>query len=250
MSFIIIPAVDIKGGKCVRLRQGRMGNETVFSEDPVAMAARWVEAGARRLHVVDLDGAVAGARVNAAIIEAIARRFPRVPVQVGGGVRDRDAVRAYLDAGVRYVILGTKAVTTPQFVSETCAEFPGRILVALDAREGKVAVEGWSRLTGAEATTLAARYERDGVAAIIYTDIGRDGMMTGVNVDATVRLASAIRLPVLAAGGVTDLEDVRRLCAVARHGIIGAITGRAIYEGTLDLRAAQALADELTTGEE
>ncbi len=246
MSFMIIPAVDVKDGKCVRLRQGRMDEETVFSDDPLAMASRWVDAGARRLHVVDLNGAVAGVRMNAAVIEAIAVRFPQVPVQVGGGIRDRDAIRAYLDVGVRYVILGTKAVTTPEFVSAACAEFPEQIMVAIDARDGQVAVNGWERLSGQRAHQLAERLRREGVAALIYTDIGRDGMMSGVNVEATAKLATAARLPVVAAGGVSDLEDIRRLCAVAECGIIGAISGRALYEGKLDLRAAQQLADELS----
>lgn len=246
MSFMIIPAVDVKDGKCVRLRQGRMDEETVFSDDPMAMASRWVEAGARRLHVVDLNGAVAGVRMNAAVIEAIAVRFPQVPVQVGGGIRDRDAIRAYLDVGVRYVILGTKAVTAPEFVSAACAEFPGQVMVAIDARDGRVAVDGWERFSGQQAHVLAERFRQEGVAALIYTDIGRDGMMSGVNVEATVKLATAARLPVMAAGGVSDLADVRRLCAVAECGIIGAISGRALYEGRFDLRAAQQLADELT----
>lgn len=246
MSFMIIPAVDVKDGKCVRLRQGRMAEATVFSDDPVAMASRWVEAGARRLHVVDLNGAVAGVRMNAAVIEQIAARFPQVPVQVGGGIRDRDAIRAYLDAGVRYVILGTKAATTPEFVAAACAEFPGQVMVAIDARDGRVAVDGWERLSGQQAHVLAERFRREGVAALIYTDIGRDGMMSGVNVEASVKLATAARLPVVVAGGISDLEDVRRLCAVAECGIIGAISGRALYEGRLDLRAAQRLADELT----
>ncbi|MFQ6021665.1 MAG: 1-(5-phosphoribosyl)-5-[(5-phosphoribosylamino)methylideneamino]imidazole-4-carboxamide isomerase [Acidiferrobacterales bacterium] len=246
MSFLVIPAIDLKGGKCVRLRQGRMDKETVFSEDPVATAARWLDAGARRLHVVDLDGAHAGRPVNAAVIDAIAEAVPDLPVQVGGGVRDEDVVQTYLDVGVSYVILGTNAVTVPHFVADMCAEFPGHIIVGLDAKDGRVAVDGWSKLSKHDVIDLAKRFQDDGVAAIVYTDIGRDGMMTGVNIEATVKLAKAISIPVIASGGITNLEDVRALCEVADNGIIGAITGRALYEGSLDLAEAQKLADELS----
>lgn len=244
-SLLIIPAIDLKDGKCVRLRQGKMDDATVFSDDPVATAARWVKAGAQRLHVVDLNGAVAGKPVNAQAVEAIAREFPDLAIQVGGGIRDEDTIQTYLDAGVRYVILGTKAVNAPHFVSDVCTEFPGHIIVGLDAKDGKVAIDGWSKLSGHDVVDLAKKFQDAGVEAIIYTDIGRDGMMNGVNVDATVKLADSITIPVIASGGITDLEDIRRLCAVADHGIAGAITGRAIYEGTLDFAAAQKLADEL-----
>ena len=245
MSLTVIPAIDLKDGKCVRLRQGRMDQETVFSDDPVATAQRWVDAGARRLHIVDLNGAVAGRPVNAQAVEAIARKFPKLPIQVGGGIRDEDTIQAYLDAGVRYVILGTKAVNVPHFVSDVCAEFPGHIIVGLDAKDGKVAIDGWSKLSGHDVVDLARRYQNDGVDAIVYTDIGRDGMMTGCNIEATQKLASAISIPVIASGGITDIEDIRKLCAISDSGIVGAITGRALYEGTLDLAAAQKLADEL-----
>jgi phosphoribosylformimino-5-aminoimidazole carboxamide ribotide isomerase len=244
--MLVIPAIDLKDGQCVRLRQGRMEDDTVFSSDPVAVAGRWVKAGARRLHIVDLNGAFAGKPVNGQVIEAIARAFPEIPVQVGGGIRDEDTIQAYLDAGVRYVILGTKAVNVPHFVSDVCAEFPGHIIVGLDAKEGKVAIDGWSKLSGHDVVDLAKKYQDDGVEAIIYTDIGRDGMLSGVNIDATVRLANAISIPVIASGGITNLDDIRRLCEVADQGIMGAITGRAIYEGTLDFTAAQKLADELS----
>ncbi|OGI48983.1 MAG: 1-(5-phosphoribosyl)-5-[(5-phosphoribosylamino)methylideneamino]imidazole-4-carboxamide isomerase [Candidatus Muproteobacteria bacterium RBG_16_65_34] len=244
--MLIIPAIDLKDGKCVRLRQGKMNEATVFSDDPVATAERWVKAGARRLHVVDLNGAVAGRPVNAEAIEAVVSAFPELPVQVGGGIRDEDTIQAYLDAGVRYVILGTKAVNAPHFVSDVCAEFPGHILVGLDAKDGKVAIDGWSKLSGHEVIDLAKKFQDMGVEAIIYTDIGRDGMMTGVNIEATVRLANAISIPVIASGGITDLDDIRRLCEVTDSGVTGAITGRAIYEGTLDFAAAQKLADELS----
>ncbi len=244
--MLLIPAIDLKDGKCVRLRQGRMEDETVFSDDPVAVAGRWVAAGARRLHVVDLDGAFAGAPVNAEVIHRIAEAYPELPIQVGGGIRDEETVVAYLEAGVRYVIIGTKAVTQPHFVNDLCMEFPGHVIVGLDAKDGQAAVDGWSKLSRHDAVELAQQFEQDGVEAIVYTDIGRDGMMSGVNVEATVRLAEAIHIPVIASGGVRSIDDVRALCAVADAGIIGAITGRAIYEGTLDLAEGQKLADELS----
>ncbi|MEJ2362529.1 MAG: 1-(5-phosphoribosyl)-5-[(5-phosphoribosylamino)methylideneamino]imidazole-4-carboxamide isomerase [Gammaproteobacteria bacterium] len=241
--MLIIPAIDIKDGKCVRLRQGDMDQETVFSDDPVAMAARWVEAGARRLHLVDLNGAFAGKPVNASVVEAIASAFPELPIQVGGGIRDAETVQTYLDAGVSYVIIGTQAVTAPHFVNDLCLEFPGHIIVGLDAKDCKVAVVGWSKLSRHDVIDMAKHFEEDGVEAIVYTDISRDGMMKGVNIEATVRLAQAIHIPVIASGGITNIEDIRRLCEVSQEGIIGAITGRAIYEGTLDFAAAQQLAD-------
>jgi len=243
--MLLIPAIDLKDGKCVRLRQGRMEDETIFSDDPVAVAARWVEAGARRLHMVDLNGAFAGEPVNAGVIHQIAEAFPDLPIQVGGGIRDEDTVQTYLDAGVSYVIIGTKAVSVPHFINDLCIEFPGRIIVGLDAKEGKVAIDGWSKLSRHDVIDMAQHFENDGVAAIIYTDISRDGMMTGVNVEATAKLAQAVAIPVIASGGIRNLEDIRALCAVADEGITGAITGRAIYEGALDFAAGQQLADEL-----
>ena len=244
--MLLIPAIDIKDGKCVRLRQGRMQEATVFSDDPLDMAKRWVDVGARRLHIVDLNGAHAGKPVNAAAIQSIRETFPGIPVQVGGGIRDEDTIQAYIDMGVQYVILGTKAVNAPHFVSDVCAEFPGHIIVGLDAKDGKVAIDGWSKLSGHDVIDLAKKYQKEGVEAIVYTDIGRDGMLSGINIEATVKLASAISIPVIASGGITDLGDIRKLCEVVDSGIIGAITGRAIYEGTLDFAAAQKLADELT----
>lgn len=246
--MLVIPAIDLKDGKCVRLRQGNMEDETVFGDDPVEVARRWVEAGARRLHMVDLNGAFAGKPVNAAAIRAVAEAFPELPIQVGGGIRDEDTVQAYLDAGVQYTIIGTKAVRAPHFVNDLCLEFPGHIIVGLDARDGKVAIDGWSKLSNHSAIDMAQRFEQDGVAAIVFTDIGRDGMMSGVNVDSTVALAREIHIPVIASGGITGLDDIRALCAVAEEGIMGAITGRALYEGMLDLAAAQQLADELCGG--
>ncbi len=243
--MLLIPAIDLKDGKCVRLRQGRMDDATIFSDDPVAMAARWVEAGARRLHLVDLNGAFEGKPVNGEVVKAIAEAFPELPIQIGGGIRDEETVQSYLDAGVEYVIIGTKAVNAPHFINDLCLEFPGHIIVGLDAKDGKVAIDGWSKLSKHDVIDMARHFEEDGVSAIIYTDIGRDGMMTGVNVEATVKLAQAVNIPIIASGGITNLDDVRALCAVADEGISGAITGRAIYEGTLDFAEGQKLADEL-----
>ena len=244
--MLMIPAIDLKDGKCVRLRQGRMEDETVFSDDPVAVAQRWVDAGARRLHMVDLNGAFAGKPVNAAVIRSVAEAFPDLPIQVGGGIRDEETVQAYLDAGVQYTIIGTRAVSAPHFVNDLCAEFPGHIIVGLDAKDGMVAIDGWSKLSHHPVIDMAQRFENDGVEAIVFTDIGRDGMMSGVNVESTVELAQAIRIPVIASGGITTIEDIKALCDVADEGIMGAITGRAIYEGSLDLAEAQKLADTLS----
>uniref|UniRef100_A0A450WXR4 1-(5-phosphoribosyl)-5-[(5-phosphoribosylamino)methylideneamino] imidazole-4-carboxamide isomerase n=1 Tax=Candidatus Kentrum sp. LFY TaxID=2126342 RepID=A0A450WXR4_9GAMM len=237
--MLLIPAIDLKEGKCVRLRQGRMDDETVFSDDPLAIAARWVGAGARRLHIVDLDGAFAGKPRNADTIRAIAEAYPDLPIQVGGGIRDESTVDSYLRAGVRYVIIGTRAVTEPHFVSDLCVDFPGHVIVGLDARHGKLALDGWSKSSRHDVVEMAKRFEQQGVEAIVYTDISRDGMMTGIDVDAIVAVARAITIPVIAAGGIHTLEDVQALCHVADEGIIGAITGRAIYEGTLDFAEGQ-----------
>ncbi|HDP88744.1 MAG TPA: 1-(5-phosphoribosyl)-5-[(5-phosphoribosylamino)methylideneamino]imidazole-4-carboxamide isomerase [Thioalkalivibrio sp.] len=241
--MLLIPAIDLKEGKCVRLRQGRMEDSTVFSDDPVAIATQWVEQGARRLHLVDLDGAFAGKPMNMGVIEAIARAHPDIPIQVGGGIRDEDTVQAYLDAGVQYTIIGTKAVSAPHFVNDLCLEFPGHIIVGLDAKDGKVAIDGWSKLSHHDVIDLAQHFESDGVAAIVYTDISRDGMMQGVNVEATRRLAEAIHIPVIASGGVSNIDDIKALCETGEEGIQGAILGRALYEGAIDLAEAQALAD-------
>lgn len=247
--MLLIPAIDLKDGKCVRLRQGKMDDETVFSDDPVATAGRWVEAGARRLHLVDLNGAFAGVPVNASVINAIAEAYPDLPIQVGGGIRDAETIQTYLDAGVQYVIIGTQAVTAPHFVNDVCLEFPGHIIVGLDAKDGKVAVDGWSKLSRHDVIDMAQHFEQDGVEAIVYTDISRDGMMQGVNVAATVKLAQSIHIPVIASGGITNLDDIRALSEVAEEGIMGAITGRAIYEGTLDFAEGQKLADQLAGGD-
>ncbi len=244
--MLLIPAIDLKDGRCVRLRQGDMNDETVFSEDPVEMATRWVEQGARRLHLVDLNGAVAGKPKNEPVIRAIVDAVgARVPVQLGGGIRDLDTIERYLDDGIAYVIIGTAAVKNPGFLHDACGAFPGQIIVGLDARDGKVATDGWSKLTGHDVLDLAKKFEGYGVEAVIYTDIGRDGMLTGVNIEATVRLARELHVPVYASGGVASLDDVDQLCAVEEEGVEGAILGRALYEGRLDFQAAQQRADAL-----
>ncbi|MGZ5045428.1 MAG: 1-(5-phosphoribosyl)-5-[(5-phosphoribosylamino)methylideneamino]imidazole-4-carboxamide isomerase [Methylobacter sp.] len=241
--MLLIPAIDLKEGKCVRLRQGRMDDNTIFSDDPVAVAGKWVAAGAKRIHLVDLDGAFAGRPRNAEVINAIVEAYPNVPVQIGGGIRDEETIQAYLNAGVEYVIIGTKAVNEPHFVRDMALEYPRHIIVGLDAKDGKVAIDGWSKLSKHDVIDMAQRFEEDGVEAIIYTDISRDGMMSGVNVEATARLARAIRIPVIASGGITNMDDIKALGAAAGDGIMGAITGRAIYEGTLDFEAAEKLAE-------
>lgn len=244
--MLLIPAIDLKDGRCVRLRQGDLDDATIFSEDPTAVATQWLEQGARRLHLVDLNGAVAGKPKNEALIKAIvAAMGDDIPVQIGGGIRDLDTIERYLDYGISYVIIGTAAVKDPGFLHDACGAFPGNIIVGLDARDGKVATDGWSKLTKHDVTDLAKKFEDYGCESIIYTDIGRDGMLSGVNIEATVRLAQHVRIPVIASGGVTDLRDIEALCAVEEEGIEGAILGRSIYEGTLDFAAAQKLADEL-----
>jgi phosphoribosylformimino-5-aminoimidazole carboxamide ribotide isomerase len=241
--MLIIPAIDLKDGECVRLRQGRMEEATVFGDDPVSMAERWVEEGARRLHLVDLNGAFAGTPVNEPAVRAITRAFPALPVQIGGGIRTREVAARYFDAGVSWVIIGTQAVKDPELVLRLCAEFPGRIIVGIDARDGLVATEGWAEVSRVRAVDLARSFGTAGVSAIVYTDIARDGMLSGVNVEATRELAEKAGIPVIASGGITTLADVQALMRVAASGIIGAISGRAIYEGTLDLGTAQEWCD-------
>jgi phosphoribosylformimino-5-aminoimidazole carboxamide ribotide isomerase len=241
--MLLIPAIDLKDGKCVRLRQGRMDEATIYSDDPVEVAARWVAAGARRLHLVDLDGAMAGKPVNDSVIRHIVSAFPETPVQVGGGIRDRATVERVLAAGVRFVILGTQAVRDPEQVDRLCQDFPQRIVVGLDARAGAVATEGWTELSEVSANQLAKRFEGSGVVAIVYTEISRDGMLSGIDLERTVALAEAVSVPVIASGGVASLDDIHALCAVEAQGVSGAIVGRALYEGTLDFAEAQQLAD-------
>ncbi|MDR2689049.1 MAG: 1-(5-phosphoribosyl)-5-[(5-phosphoribosylamino)methylideneamino]imidazole-4-carboxamide isomerase [Azoarcus sp.] len=244
--MLLIPAIDLKDGHCVRLKQGEMDDATVFSEVPATMARHWINQGARRLHLVDLNGAFAGKPVNgAAIRDIVAEVGDDIPVQLGGGIRDLDTIESYLDNGIGYVIIGTAAVRNPGFLHDACSAFPGHIIVGLDARDGKVAVEGWSKITGHDVVDLAKKFEDYGVEAVIYTDIGRDGMLSGVNIDATMRLARALRIPVIASGGITNLADIEALAAIESEGVVAAITGRAIYEGTLDFAAGQRRADEL-----
>jgi phosphoribosylformimino-5-aminoimidazole carboxamide ribotide isomerase len=244
--MLIIPAIDLKDGHCVRLKQGSMAQATVFSEDPSAMARSWREKGARRLHLVDLNGAFAGKPKNEDAIKEVVKALGEdIPVQLGGGIRDMDTIERYLDDGISYIIIGTAAVKTPGFLHDACYAFPGHIMVALDARDGKVAVDGWSKMTRHDVIDLARKFQDYGVEAIIHTDIGRDGMMTGVNVKATVDLARELTVPVIASGGITDMKDIKLLCEAEDEGIVGAITGRAIYEGTLDFVEAQKFADKM-----
>ncbi len=244
--MLLIPAIDLKDGQCVRLKQGDMDQTTVFGEDPAAMARNWVNKGARRVHLVDLNGAFAGKPKNEAAIRAILKEVgSEVDVQLGGGIRDLDTIERYLDAGLRYVIIGTAAVKNPGFLQDACTAFGGHIIVGLDAKDGKVATDGWSKLTGHEVVDLGKKFEDYGVESIIYTDIGRDGMLSGINIEATVKLAQALSIPVIASGGLSNIEDIRQLCAVEDEGVEGVICGRSIYSGDLDFQAAQRLADEL-----
>jgi len=242
-NMLVIPAIDLKDGKCVRLRQGRMEDTTIFSENPVKTAGRWVEAGARRLHLVDLNGAFDGKPVNAEIVHQICAAHPGLPVQIGGGIRNSQTIEKYLEAGVQYVIIGTRAITNPHFLTEVCAAFPTHIIAGLDAKDGKVAIEGWSKLSRHNAIDMGQSFAEAGADAIVYTDISRDGMMQGVNITATVKLAQSVNVPVIASGGISSMQDIKDLTAVADEGILGAITGRAIYEGTLDFSEAQKFAD-------
>jgi phosphoribosylformimino-5-aminoimidazole carboxamide ribotide isomerase len=244
--MLLIPAIDLKDGQCVRLKQGDMAQATTFGEDPAAMAAQWLEAGARRLHLVDLNGAFAGKPQNLTAIKAILKKVgDEIPVQLGGGIRDLDTIEKYIDAGIRYVIIGTAAVKNPGFLQDACSAFGGHIIVGLDAKDGKVATDGWSKLTGHEVVTLAKRFEDYGVESVIYTDIGRDGMLSGINIEATVKLAQSLTIPVIASGGLSNMQDIDALCAVEGEGVEGVICGRAIYSGDLNFVAAQARADEL-----
>lgn len=243
--MLLIPAIDLKDGRCVRLRQGALDDVTVFSDDPAAMAEQWLDQGARRLHLVDLNGAFAGKPVNQDAIAAILDVVnDEIPVQIGGGIRDLDTIETYLDMGMRYVIIGTAAVKSPGFLRDACSAFPGSIIVGLDARDGKVATDGWSKVSRHDVLDLAKKFEDYGCESIIYTDIGRDGMLSGVNIEATVRLAQHVNIPVIASGGVTDIKDIKALCEVENEGVEGVILGRSIYEGTLDFAEAQTFADE------
>ena len=244
--MLIIPAIDLKDGRCVRLQQGRMDTATVFSDNPVAMAKHWAAQGAKRLHIVDLNGAIAGRPKNEKVIRDIIHAVgDKLPIELGGGIRDLDTIESYLDAGVTWVVIGTAAVKNPGFLSDACYAFPGHIIAGLDAKDGKVAVEGWSKMTGHDVVDLAKKFEEYGVEALIYTDIGRDGMMGGVNIEATLKLAQAIKTPIIASGGLNSVKDVEAICErLVPEGIIGTIAGRALYEGKLDLKKAQAAADQ------
>jgi phosphoribosylformimino-5-aminoimidazole carboxamide ribotide isomerase len=243
---LIIPAIDLKDGRCVRLQQGDMASATVFGEDPVAMAKHWAAQGARRLHIVDLNGAVAGRPKNEKVIrDMISAVGEAMPIQLGGGIRDLDTIESYIDAGVAFVVIGTAAVKNPGFLSDASYAFPGRIIAGLDAKDGKVAVEGWSKMTGHDVVDLAKKYQDYGIEALVYTDIGRDGMMSGINIEATLKLAKAIKIPLIASGGLNSLKDVQVVCEkLVPEGVIGAITGRALYEGRIDFKKAQAAADK------
>jgi len=244
--MLLIPAIDLKDGHCVRLKQGDMDQSTTFGEEPDVMARQWVGKGARRLHLVDLNGAFAGQPKNEQAIKKILKSVgSEVDVQLGGGIRDLDTIERYLDAGLRYVIIGTAAVKNPGFLQDACTAFGGHIIVGLDAKDGKVATDGWSKLTGHDVVDLGKKFEDYGVESIIYTDIGRDGMLTGINIDATVKLAQALSIPVIASGGLSNMADIEALCAVEDEGIEGVICGRAIYTGDLDFEKAQDRADKL-----
>lgn len=243
--MLLIPAIDLKDGRCVRLRQGDLDDATIFSDDPAKIATQWLEQGARRLHLVDLNGAFAGKPKNSEAIKSIIAAIDgEIPVQIGGGIRDLDTIERYLDAGMSYVIIGTAAVKSPGFLQDACSAFPGNIIVGLDARDGKIATDGWSKLTRHDVLDLAKKFEDYGCESIIYTDIGRDGMLTGVNIEATVKLSQHVKIPVIASGGVTNLKDIGDLCEVEHEGVEGVILGRSIYEGTLNFAEAQTFADE------
>ena len=247
--MLLIPAIDLKDGHCVRLEQGDMSASTSFGDDPAAMARRWLDAGARRLHLVDLNGAFAGKPVNESAVKAIIKELGgEIPIQLGGGIRDLDTIERYLDDGLSYIIIGTAAVKSPGFLKDACTAFGGHIIVGLDAKDGKVATDGWSKLTGHEVVDLALKFQDYGVEGVIYTDIGRDGMLTGVNIESTVKLAQALTIPVFASGGLAGIADIEKLCAVEDEGIEGVICGRSIYTGALDFAKAQARADELFAG--
>ena len=244
--MLLIPAIDLKDGHCVRLEQGDMSVSTSFGDDPAAMARRWLDAGARRLHLVDLNGAFAGKPINESAVKSIIKEVGgEIPIQLGGGIRDLDTIERYLDDGLSYIIIGTAAVKSPGFLKDACTAFGGHIIVGLDAKDGKVATDGWSKLTGHEVVDLALKFQDYGVEGVIYTDIGRDGMLTGINVDATVKLAQALTIPVFASGGLAGIADIEKLCAVEDEGIEGVICGRSIYSGALDFASAQARADQL-----
>lgn len=241
--MIVIPAIDLKDGRCVRLKQGRMSDETVYSTKPEEIALKWFEKGAERLHVVDLDGAIQKRPVHRETVQRIVKTVP-IPVEVGGGIRSIDSIRGYLDSGVHSVILGTAAFSDPNLLYQSCKEYPGRIILGLDANKGKIAVEGWTQVTEISPIELGNRFGTEGLEAIIYTDIQKDGMGTGPNVEATRALARGVNIPVIASGGIADIEDVKKVLTLSEDGVIGMITGRALYEGGLDLEEAVRITKE------
>lgn len=232
--MLVIPAIDIKEGRCVRLEQGQMSRETVYSDSPTDMAVLWYQKGAERLHLVDLDGAIHGSPVNVDVIRRIKESLP-IPLQLGGGIRSMEDMEAYFNLGIDQVILGTVAYKDPEFMAYACERFPGKIILAIDAQQGRVSIEGWTKQTDISPLNMAKKFENMGIWAVIYTDILRDGMGTGPNVEATKTLAEAVRIPIIASGGISDLNDVARLLPLSKCGVIGMITGRALYKGTLDL---------------
>ncbi len=241
--MLLIPAIDLKDGKCVRLRQGIKEQETVFSDNPIAVAERWVAQQAKRLHIIDLDGAFEGKPRNMKVVAQITEAFPDISVQVGGGIRDDDTVQAYLDCGAQYVIIGTRAASQPHIIKDLCLEFPGHIIVGLDIKDGKVATEGWSKVSHHDPIDLAQHFGEDGVVAIIHTDVSCDGMMQGPNIESSLELAASTHIPVIAAGGFTTLDNIKRVCTAGEEGMQGIILGRALYEGTINLKEAHQLVE-------
>ena len=235
----IIPAIDIQNGNCVRLRQGDFAQETIFDKNPLNIANKWVDEGAERLHLVDLDGARLGSPINLDIISNICKRFPNTPIQIGGGIRDLKTAENYLLAGATYIIIGTKAVEEPQFVKELCKKFPGSIIVGVDAKNGEVATDGWESVSNKNVIELSKEFENIGVSEIVYTDIEKDGMMKGLNIDATLNLAKSVNIPIIASGGVSCLDDVRKMKPYIGSGISGIIIGRALYEKTITIKEAK-----------
>ena len=242
--MIIIPAIDLKNGQCVRLKRGIMQDVTVFSDDPIKTAEHWVEQGATRLHLVDLDGAFIGKPVNADIISKISKRFSKLVIQIGGGIRDIKTASAYIEVGASYLIIGTMAVNDDEFIKQLCTMFPYKIIVGLDANNGLVATDGWTLQTNISVINLAKKFETYKLNSIIYTDIGRDGMMQGVNIEAIKELAQQTSIDIIASGGITNIKDIISLNTIKHHGVIGAISGRAIYEGTLNFKQAQQICND------
>jgi phosphoribosylformimino-5-aminoimidazole carboxamide ribotide isomerase len=235
----IIPAIDIQNGNCVRLKQGDFSQETIFHDNPVDMAKKWINEGAERLHIVDLDGARLGSPVNISIVSNICKKFPDTPIQIGGGIRDLKTAEKYLAAGARFIIIGTKAVEDPNFIKLLCDKFPGKIIVGIDAKNGEVAIEGWKSISKKNAVMLSKEFEDYGVTEIVYTDIEKDGMMKGLNIDATLDLAKNINIPIIASGGVSCVEDIHKISAYIGSGISGVIIGRALYEKKINIKEAK-----------